>query len=62
MFFLVIKIKPSTFDSLKREKKEKITPKTQITMSKFKQKSKKNINRLGIMQEKRHLNEFLGCL
>jgi hypothetical protein len=31
-------------------------------MSKIKQKIKKTINQLGIMQEKRHLNEFLGCL
>jgi len=29
-------------------------------MSKIKQKSKKNIGELKIMQENRHLNEFLG--
>lgn len=30
-------------------------------MSKIKQKNKKTSNRLGVKQEKRHLNEFLGC-
>lgn len=29
-------------------------------MSKLKQKSKKTIDKQGIMQEIRHLNEFLG--
>jgi hypothetical protein len=30
-------------------------------MSKLKPKSKKIISKLGLMQENRHLNEFLGC-
>lgn len=59
IFFLVDKIKLSTFELLNKIKQ---SLKPQIMKPKSNKKTPKIMCIPGIMKENRHLNEFLGCL